>query len=58
LEQRKAYRIFVGKPEGKNHQEDLNVGERIILKWTLEKQDGVVLARFFWPTIGIIGRLL
>jgi hypothetical protein len=27
-ERRNAYRIFVGKPEGKNHWEDQGVGER------------------------------
>jgi hypothetical protein len=34
--------ILAGKPESKNHQEDLSVGEKIISKWTLEEQDGVV----------------
>jgi hypothetical protein len=32
LEKRKAYRILVEKPEGKKHQEDLNIGQRIISK--------------------------
>jgi hypothetical protein len=27
-----AYRILVGKPEGKDHWEDLYIGEKIILK--------------------------
>jgi hypothetical protein len=31
----------VGKPKGINNQEDLDVGKRIILKWILERQDGV-----------------
>jgi hypothetical protein len=39
---RTAYTVLVGKPEQKSHQEDLNVGGRIILKWILEKWDGVV----------------
>ena len=30
---RGAYRILVGKPEGKNHLGDLGVGIRIILRW-------------------------
>jgi hypothetical protein len=30
----------VGKPEGKNHSEDLSVDGRIILKWILSKQSG------------------
>jgi hypothetical protein len=33
-----AYKIFVGKPEGKNHLDDLVVDGRI-LKWILWKQD-------------------
>jgi hypothetical protein len=30
-----AYRILVGKPEGKTTREDQDVGGRIILKWIL-----------------------
>jgi hypothetical protein len=26
MEKRNAYRISVGKPEGRDHQEDLNIG--------------------------------
>jgi hypothetical protein len=29
---RNAYRILLGKPEGKIHWEDIDVGENIILK--------------------------
>jgi hypothetical protein len=32
-----VYNIFVVKPEGKNHLEDLDVDEKIILEWILEK---------------------
>jgi hypothetical protein len=31
------YRILVGKPEGKKPLEDLDIGERIILKWVVER---------------------
>jgi hypothetical protein len=34
---RNAYRIFVGKPEGMTHLDDLGVGGRIILEWILAK---------------------
>jgi hypothetical protein len=34
---RHAYRILVGKPEGKNHLEDQDVDEWTILKWILER---------------------
>jgi hypothetical protein len=34
---RNAYRVLVGKTELKYHYEDLDIGERIILKWILEK---------------------
>jgi hypothetical protein len=34
-EGRGVYRVFVGRPEGKRPLEDLGVGGRIILRWTL-----------------------
>jgi hypothetical protein len=36
-EKRNAYRILVGKPEGKNHWEDQDVCGWTILKWILER---------------------
>jgi hypothetical protein len=36
-EKRNIYRILVGKPEGKNHWEDQDVGGWKILKWILER---------------------
>jgi hypothetical protein len=54
LDKRKAYSILVGEPEGKDHQEDLNIGERIISKLILEKQNGVIWAGFIWLTIEIV----
>jgi hypothetical protein len=36
-EKRNAYKILVGKPDGKNHQEDLDVDGRIILRCILER---------------------
>jgi hypothetical protein len=34
---RNVYKNFVRKPEGKRHSEDLDVNQRIILKWILGK---------------------
>jgi hypothetical protein len=35
-EKRNAYRILVGKPEGKHHWEGQGIGVWTILKWILE----------------------
>ena len=32
-ERKGSYRLSVGKPEGKNHLEDLGVDGRIVLEW-------------------------
>jgi hypothetical protein len=45
-----AYRILVGKAEGKNHWVDQDVGGWTISKWILEEYDEMV-----W--IGLIGLL-
>jgi hypothetical protein len=34
---RNAYRILMGKPEGKRHWEDQDVGRWTISKWILER---------------------
>jgi hypothetical protein len=34
-EGRGVYRVLIGRPEGKSHWEDLGVGGRITLSWTL-----------------------
>jgi hypothetical protein len=41
-EKRKAYRLFVGKPEGKRPLEDQYLSGWIILRWILERWDGVI----------------
>jgi hypothetical protein len=53
-EKRNAYRLFVGKPEGK---EDQHVGGRIILRLVLERQDEVWTG-LVWLGIGTSGKLL
>jgi hypothetical protein len=35
-----AYRILVGRPEGRRHLEGPGVDGRIILKWIFKKWDG------------------
>jgi hypothetical protein len=39
-EKRGAYRILVGRPEGRDHLEDSGVDVRIILKWIFKKRVG------------------
>jgi hypothetical protein len=57
-DKRDAYMILVGKPEGKSHCEDQDVGGRTILKWILERQDGVVWIGLIWLRIGTSRGLL
>jgi hypothetical protein len=33
-------RVMAGKLQGKNHQEDIGVGDAIILIWILKKYNG------------------
>jgi hypothetical protein len=40
-EKRYGYRVSVGKLEGATPVEDINVGDKIILNWILDKYDGV-----------------
>jgi hypothetical protein len=42
----------VGNPEGKNHWEDQDVDVWTILKWILERQDGMVGIGSIWLRIG------
>jgi hypothetical protein len=42
----------------RDHYEDIDVGWRIILKWILEKQYGVVYAGLIWLRIDTSGGLL
>jgi hypothetical protein len=57
-EKRNAYRILVGKPEGKSHWEDQDVGGWTILKWILERYDGMEWIGLIWLRIGTSGGLL
>jgi hypothetical protein len=57
-EKRNAYRILVGKPVGKSHWEDQDVGGWTILKWILERQDRMEWIGWIWLRIGTSGGLL
>jgi hypothetical protein len=57
-EKRTAYMVSVGKPEGKDHWENRDISGKIILKWIIKKQDGVVWTGLIWLRIGTSGRLL
>jgi hypothetical protein len=51
-ERRTAHRILWESLKNRGKYEDLIVGGRIILKWILEKYDGVVWTKFMWLMIG------
>jgi hypothetical protein len=56
-EKRGIYRVLVGRPEGENHWEDLGVGGRITLRWTLGRQGSTGRTGFDWLRIGSSGGL-
>jgi hypothetical protein len=49
---RNAYKILVGKPEGKRPLRNLGIDRRIMLKWILRKLGRKVLNGFFWLRLG------
>jgi hypothetical protein len=53
-EKRNAYRILVGKPEGKRPLKRPR-REGILLRWILERYDGVVWTGLIWLRIGTSG---
>jgi len=57
-DRRSAYRVLVGKPEGKDHLENINVDESIILKCILKKWDGKAWTGLIWFRIGTGGEHL
>jgi hypothetical protein len=52
-EKRNAYKVLVGKPEGKRPP-----GRQRHIRWIFEKQNGVVWAGLIWLRIGTSGGLL
>jgi hypothetical protein len=47
-----------GSQKEGDHLEDQDVGEWTILKWILERRDGMVWTGLMWLRIGTIGGLL
>jgi len=50
-EERGAYRVLVGKPEGKNNWGDLGVDGWIILGWISRRWDVGIWTGLGWPRI-------
>jgi hypothetical protein len=57
-EKKNAYRLLVGKSEGKRPLRRLDVSGWIILVWILESWDGVMWAGLVWLRMGTNGELL
>jgi hypothetical protein len=57
-EERNVYKVLVGKPEGKDHLEDQNVGGRMGSEWILGRLALGVWIGFDWLRVGTGGRLL
>jgi hypothetical protein len=58
VQKRCAYRVLVGKPEGKGHfEEDPGLDGRIILR-RISRRDGKAWTGFIWPRVGMGSGLL
>jgi hypothetical protein len=47
-----AYRVLVGRPEGKRPVERLGIGGRITVRWTLGRQGSMGQTGFRWLRTG------
>jgi hypothetical protein len=50
--------FWLGGPKGRDHWEDLGIGGRITLRWTLWRQGSMGRTGFGWLRIGSSGGLL
>jgi hypothetical protein len=57
-EERKVYKVLVGKPDGRCHSEDQGIGGRMGSEWILGRLAGRVWIGFDWLRIGTGGELL
>jgi hypothetical protein len=57
-EERKLYKVLVGKPEGKKHLEDQGVGGKMGSEWILGRLTWGVWIGFYWLRTGTGGGLL
>jgi hypothetical protein len=57
-EERKVYKVLVGKPEGKNHSKDQRVDGSMGSEWILGRMAWGVWIGFDWLKIGTGGGLL
>jgi len=57
-EERRVYRVLVGKPEGKRHWEDLGIDGWIILGWISRRWDVGIWTGLGWPRTRTVGRRL
>jgi hypothetical protein len=58
MREKNSYRILVGKPEGKKPLGRPRSRGWTILKWILERQDGMIWIGLNWLRIGTSGGLL
>jgi hypothetical protein len=58
MKKRNAYRILVESQKERDRREDLYVSGRIILKYILQKRDGVVWTGLIWMRMRTSGGLL
>jgi hypothetical protein len=57
-QKRNAYRFWWKSQKERDHQEDLDVGGSVILRWILEKQYGILWTGLIWLGIRTSGGLL